>query len=115
MYSSAFFVFQTRVDDGRWHKLRVMRKRQVGILQVDEERPSRGRSLAGGGGGGGASVLNTDGKVWVGGKRSLPAGLPKEYYGGFRGCVRRVRIFKRRLDLLRSGDGSSLKFCEDGG
>ncbi len=107
-------MFQTRVDDGRWHKLRVMRKRQVGILQVDKDRPSRGRSLAGGGGGG-ASVLNTDGKVWVGGKRSLPAGLPKEYYGGFRGCVRRVRIFKRRLDLLRSGDGSSLKFCEDGG
>ena len=51
---------QTRVNDGRWHKLRVIRKRRLGVLQVDKERPERGKTDPG------ASVLNTDGKVWIG-------------------------------------------------
>ena len=52
---------KARVDDGRWHKLRVLRKRRVGVLQVDKERPERGRAERG------ATVLNTDGKLWIGG------------------------------------------------
>ena len=51
---------KARVDDGRWHKLRVLRKRRVGVLQVDKERPERGRAERG------ATVLNTDGKLWIG-------------------------------------------------
>ena len=52
--------FQIRVDDGKWHRLRILRKRRIGILQVDKTKPSRGKSEAG------ASILNTDGKVWIG-------------------------------------------------
>ena len=52
--------FQTRVDDGRWHKLRVIRKKRTGIIQIDKERPHRGKSARG------STVLNTDGKVWFG-------------------------------------------------
>ena len=48
------------MDDGRWHKLRVLRKRRTGILQVDKDRPARGRAERG------ATVLNTDGKLWIG-------------------------------------------------
>ena len=40
--------------------MRILRKRRIGILQVDKTKPSRGKSEAG------ASVLNTDGKIWFG-------------------------------------------------
>ena len=55
-----YFLFQSRIDDGRWHKLRILRKRRVGIIQVDKDKPERGTAQKG------ASVLNTDGKVWIG-------------------------------------------------
>merc|ERR1711997_648050 len=57
--------------------------KRIGILQVDKTKPSRGKSEAG------ASILNTDGKVWIGGKISgIPSGLPAQYYHGFIGCLR---------------------------
>ena len=68
---------KARVDDGRWHKLRVLRKRRVGVLQVDKERPERGRAERG------ATVLNTDGKLWIGEllvvETDRDAKVPKEF------------------------------------
>ena len=49
-----------RVDDGQWHRIRILRKRRIGVLQVDKAKPSRGKSEKG------ASILNTDGKIWIG-------------------------------------------------
>ena len=59
---AVFFTvsFQMRIDDGRWHRVKVLRKRRIGVLQVDKMRPSRGKSEPG------ASILNTDGKIWIG-------------------------------------------------
>jgi len=37
-----------------------MRKRRIGVLQVDKNRPVRGKSAKG------AQVLNTDGYIWIG-------------------------------------------------
>ena len=52
---------QSRIDDGRWHKIRILRKRRVGILQVDNtEEPVKIRSPKG------ATILNTDGVIWIG-------------------------------------------------
>lgn len=96
----------SRIDDGRWHRIKVMRKRRVGILQVDKNRPVRGKSAKG------ATVLNTDGNIWIGGKHSLPTGLPSQYYHGYVGCVKKVKVFRRRLDLLRHGDNSNVQLCE---
>lgn len=48
-----------------------------------------------------------------GGKPSLPSGLPSHFYYGFSGCIKRVKVFRKRLDLLRhQGDNSNLQFCE---
>lgn len=114
-----------RVDDGQWHRIRVLRKRRIGVLQVDKTRPSRGKSEAG------ASILNTDGKIWIGknnfhtllksiiennclgGKHSLPSGLPTQYYHGYIGCLRNVKVFRRKLDLLRNGDNFNIKLCHE--
>ena len=60
LFLTTDFLFQTRIDDGKWHRLRILRKRRIGILQVDKSKPSRGRSEEG------ASMLNTDGKIWFG-------------------------------------------------
>lgn len=54
------WCLQKRVDNGKWHKIRVIRKRRIGVLQIDDDKPVRGRAEKG------ASVLNTDGKVWIG-------------------------------------------------
>ena len=111
-----------RVDDGQWHRIRILRKRRIGVLQVDKAKPSRGKSEKG------ASILNTDGKIWIGksinfknfifkktgfagGKHSLPSGLPSQYYHGFIGCLKNVKVFRRQLDLLRNGDNSNVKVC----
>ena len=51
---------QSRVDDGRWHKDRLNRKRRIGVMQVDSTKPLKVRSPKGG------SVLNTDGMIWIG-------------------------------------------------
>ena len=50
---------------------------------------------------------------FTGGKPTLPAGLPSHYYKGFVGCVKKIKIFRKKLDLLRhQGDNSNLQFCE---
>jgi hypothetical protein len=51
---------KNRIDDGRWHRLKIMRKRRVGVLQVDKNRPVKGKSAKG------SQVLNTDGYLWIG-------------------------------------------------
>eukprot|EP00094_Tigriopus_californicus_P000322 TCALIF_00311-PA protein Name:"Similar to Agrn Agrin (Mus musculus)" AED:0.20 eAED:0.20 QI:0/0.36/0.34/0.86/1/1/23/48/1678 len=94
-----------RVDDGKWHKIRVFRKRRIGVLQIDDDKPVRGRAEKG------ASVLNTDGKVWIGGKLTIPFGLPIQYYQGFQGCIKKIKIFRKRLDLIRDGNNSNIQFC----
>ena len=49
-----------RVDDGHWHKIRIIRKRRFGLIQVDNTPSVKKRSPKG------ASVLNTDGNIWLG-------------------------------------------------
>ena len=40
----------------------------------------------------------------------LPSGLPSQYYHGYIGCLRNVKVFRRKLDLLRSD--SKVGLCE---
>ena len=60
LYAYISEYLQTRLDDGRWHRIKVMRKRRVGVLQVDKNRPIKGKSAKG------SQVLNTDGYLWIG-------------------------------------------------
>ena len=66
LYSNRCFVLnQFRIDDGNWHKIKVLRKRRIGILQIDKDKPVKTRSPKGG------SVLNTDGIIWIGTSKFL--------------------------------------------
>lgn len=94
-----------RIDDGNWHKIKVLRKRRIGILQIDKDKPVKTRSPKGG------SVLNTDGIIWIGGKQGVPGNVPNRFLQGFDGCIRKVKIFRRKLDLFRQGGNSNLQQC----
>ena len=50
--------------------------------------------------------------IFTGGKHSLPSGLPTQYYHGYIGCIKKVKMFRRKLDLLRHGDNTNLKLCD---
>lgn len=59
------------------------------------------------------SSTNCYSSLFVGGKKSLPRGLPKEYYDGFDGCIDFFEIDGQRLNLEtdRKGDSSPIRYC----
>ncbi|KAL8568100.1 hypothetical protein ACOMHN_000324 [Nucella lapillus] len=102
-------ILRSKVDvtDGKWHTAVAKRTLQDGSLEVDGEIPVRASS------GSGASQLDTDGELWVGGRASLPWGLPQEYYQGFTGCIQDISINSEELHLVddRNGHSSTITFC----
>ncbi|XP_056008873.1 LOW QUALITY PROTEIN: agrin-like [Ostrea edulis] len=96
------------VDDGRWHHVIAVRNERVGSLQVDGENAVVDQSTVG------ADQLDTNGRLWIGGKTELPLGLPKDYYTGFIGCMKDILIDYRSLHLLENRNGQStslIKYC----
>ncbi|XP_037796396.1 agrin-like [Penaeus monodon] len=98
---------KVRVDDGQWHTLVAHRRKRLGVLRVDNERPVKGVSEKG------ATTLNTNGKLWIGGSPRIPDGLPRAYYQGFRGCVDAVQVENRDLNLVTHGDAQLVRFCDE--
>ncbi|XP_070206823.1 agrin-like isoform X2 [Littorina saxatilis] len=98
---------KVEVTDGQWHTVTATRNLQEGTLQVGSEIPVKSSS------GAGSSQLDTDGELWVGGRSSLPWGLPQEYYQGFIGCIRRITVNGEQLHLVdhRNGHSSTIAFC----
>ncbi|XP_034338203.1 agrin isoform X16 [Magallana gigas] len=99
-----------RVDDGEWHRIIALRNEREGSLQVDEEVPVVDHSTLG------ADQLDTNGRLWIGGKREseLPLGLPKDYYTGFVGCMRDILVDYKPLNLLENRNGQStsvIRYC----
>ncbi|XP_023930285.1 agrin-like [Lingula anatina] len=96
-----------RVDDGDWHTIIAERDKRKGVLTVDGNRPITKVSRQG------ATQLDTDGQLWIGGKRMPPDGLPRAYYKGFQGCIQYVTLDKEELHLVDHRKGrSSIKFCK---
>ena len=51
---------QVNVTDGLWHSVVVERKKRLGSIHVDGEIPVRTTADPG------ATILNTNGKLWIG-------------------------------------------------
>ncbi|KAK7067338.1 hypothetical protein SK128_007891, partial [Halocaridina rubra] len=98
---------KVRVDDGQWHTLVAHRRKRLGVLRVDNERPVKGMAEEG------ATTLNTNGKLWIGGSSNVPDGLPLAYYQGFRGCIDSIQVENRELNLVTQGDLQLIKFCDE--
>ncbi|GFR62611.1 agrin [Elysia marginata] len=101
------------VADGQWHTVRVLRNKREGTIQVDEEEPRASLS------GLGTQQLDTDGYLWLGGMRNLPAGLPVTV--GLQGCVSEVRINGQSLHLVTDKmpdamtESTAFTFCAEKG
>ena len=94
------------VSDGRWHRVRVRRRRRWASVQVDRHRPERtARETRG------RSRLHTDGKLYIGGAPSLPSGLPFHCYWRFSGCLCRLSVSKRSVNLATHVDNVKLHRC----
>nr|CAD7395884.1 unnamed protein product [Timema cristinae] len=127
---------KVHVSDGAWHTVVAHRRKRHGYLQVDGETPSRSLAEPG------ATLLNTNGRLWigfksqipiigssnywksdtlhrstteVGGAPTLPSGLPASYYLGFKGCVEKIKVSRKTLDMFNrlGNDKSMIHFCHD--
>lgn len=96
-----------KINNNKWHIVEFERNQADGQLKVDDTNPVTGSSDNS------ANKLDTDGELWIGGKKSLPRGLPKEYYDGFDGCIDFFEIDGQRLNLEtdRKGDISQIRYC----
>jgi hypothetical protein len=86
------------VTDGVWHQVRFTREGQIGRLTVDNETAVTTAD------GGDSTKMNTDGPIWIGGcdKHLIPFGAHDQQQG-FQGCLRRLRIGSKRIDMVRDG------------
>ena len=41
----------------------------------------------------------------------MPSNLPNRFQPGFNGCIRKFKIYRRKLDLFRQGGNSNLDQC----
>ena len=41
----------------------------------------------------------------------MPSNLPNRFQQGFNGCIRKFKIYRRKLDLFRQGGNSNLDQC----
>ena len=48
----------------------------------------------------------------LGVSKSLPIGLPKAYYSGFKGCIKSIKIEGHELDFNSNSAKWSLKYCQ---
>lgn len=93
------------MSDNKWHTIIVHRRKKRGFIQVDEEEPVKGMAETP------ATMLNTNGRLFIGGAPILPSNLPDEYHKGFTGCLESVKIDKKTLDLVNNQN--KLEFCHD--
>ncbi|KAK7792852.1 hypothetical protein R5R35_009634 [Gryllus longicercus] len=100
---------KVHVSDGSWHTALIHRRKRHGYIQVDGESPVRCIAQPG------ATVLNTNGRLWLGGAPTLPSGLPAPYYMGFKGCIDKIKVSRKPLDMLQrlGNDRTLIQFCHD--
>jgi hypothetical protein len=55
-----FRFIKVNVSDGHWHTVVVERKKRLGSIAVDGEKPIRVTADPG------ATILNSNGKLWIG-------------------------------------------------
>ncbi|XP_060132262.1 basement membrane-specific heparan sulfate proteoglycan core protein isoform X6 [Zootoca vivipara] len=78
------------VDDGEWHRVTAIREGKRGFLQVDGEEMVAGESP------GKNVMVNTKGRIYIGGAPDIQALTAGKYISGITGCVKNVVLINDR-------------------
>uniref|UniRef100_A0A8C5CHM1 Heparan sulfate proteoglycan 2 n=1 Tax=Gadus morhua TaxID=8049 RepID=A0A8C5CHM1_GADMO len=74
------------INDGQWHKVTAVRTGKEGYIQIDggdmRHGQSKGKSL----------MVNTKGRIYLGGAPDMVGMTGGKFSGGMRGCVRSVSL-----------------------
>ncbi|XP_042333788.1 LOW QUALITY PROTEIN: basement membrane-specific heparan sulfate proteoglycan core protein [Sceloporus undulatus] len=102
------------VDDGEWHRVTAVREGKKGFLQVDGEEVIVGESS------GKHVMVNTKGRVYIGGAPDIQALTAGKYISGITGCIKNVVLLNARpgqephqpVDLQHHSEvGSNIQEC----
>lgn len=52
-------------------------------------------------------------KTILGGAPVLPSGFPNSYYKGFEGCIQKIAVNAKPIDMLAKNDINKIQFCHD--
>ncbi|BES90608.1 Laminin G domain [Nesidiocoris tenuis] len=93
---------ETRVDDGNWHRVKVMRSEQEGYIAVDHGKPITARSP------GRLKQLNTNTGLFIGGMEDMDLATLYKYHKGFQGCISEMTLNSEyHVKLAWSADASN--------
>uniref|UniRef100_A0A670K0Z6 Heparan sulfate proteoglycan 2 n=1 Tax=Podarcis muralis TaxID=64176 RepID=A0A670K0Z6_PODMU len=78
------------VDDGEWHRVTAIREGKRGFLQVDGEEMVAGESP------GKNVMVNTRGRIYIGGAPDIQTLTAGKYTSGITGCIKNVVLINDR-------------------
>lgn len=99
----------TRIDDGKWHRLRATRIEQTATVRVDNGPIVTGASP------GKLRQLNGNGQLFIGGVEDIDQLPVPQFRKGFVGCISELSVGKLfSIDLLnRAKNGQNVDSCRE--
>ncbi|XP_026467797.1 pikachurin-like [Ctenocephalides felis] len=96
---------KTRVADGLWHRLRVLRNSQEEFLEVDGGEPVYRKSV------GKLFLPNWDSGLYLGGVPDLQQSIGHRYQVGFNGCISELILGGQFEISLKRGLSQNVESC----
>eukprot|EP00094_Tigriopus_californicus_P007839 TCALIF_07549-PA protein Name:"Similar to HSPG2 Basement membrane-specific heparan sulfate proteoglycan core protein (Homo sapiens)" AED:0.37 eAED:0.38 QI:0/0.3/0.22/0.87/0.7/0.67/31/0/1988 len=84
-----------KVNDGKLHRIKIIRRGRKGSIEIDGGDITKGSSK------GFTGRLDTDGNIFVGGAIKPSQLTHGRYVYGFRGCLHRLVVQGREIDFLK--------------
>ncbi|KAK7579954.1 hypothetical protein V9T40_000583 [Parthenolecanium corni] len=97
------------VSDGVWHNVWILHEKSTTQIRVDSNKPIKLHTEQ-------IQKLHlTNGKIFIGGLPHLPTDFPSKYYSGFRGCLKKLMVDRRRVVLpqLSHNVSATIEYCEE--
>ncbi|CAH1774566.1 unnamed protein product [Owenia fusiformis] len=97
----------TRIDDGKWHKIKAQRVNQIGYVEIDGKDVVEGTSP------GRLKQLQTDGALYIGGIPDMVHRTHRKYTKGFIGCIHQLTLATDYHVQLtgEASDGQNIQPC----
>eukprot|EP00112_Aurelia_sp_Birch-Aquarium-sp1_P015773 Seg3520.1 transcript_id=Seg3520.1/GoldUCD/mRNA.D3Y31 product=Pikachurin protein_id=Seg3520.1/GoldUCD/D3Y31 len=95
-----------RFDDGRWHKMWLLRHNGKGEMRVDNMDVIKTESPSD------YTMLNTDGELFIGGAETIFTTTGSRHVHGLNGCIRDLKIGIKNIELItKATNGHNVGQC----